>query len=241
MENTLLNYMNRRLGESKIPIPKSKSVQGPVITISREVGCGGIKLGNLMLEELNKCVLCKQWQVISKEVLNASANELKIKPEKIDRLFASHEHFTFDEVLSAFSDKYYKSNRTIVKTVREVIRNFAIDGCCIIVGRAGHLIASDVKNALHIRLVAPLEWRIQSISARKNLNHSDALKYIQNTEKERELFREHFKTNKKEDEHFDLTIDVSAFDEESLAKLILSAFELKGIPEQLKRAVPYFG
>lgn len=241
MKNSLLSYMNKRLGETDQASPREKNIQGPVITISREVGCGGIKLGHLMIDELNKCVLCKQWQVISKEVLNESANELKIKPEKIDRLFATHEHFTFDEVLAAFSDKYYKSSRTIVKTVREVIRNFAIDGCCIIVGRAGHLIAADVKNALHVRLVAPLDWRIRAIASRKNIPASEALKYIERTEAERTVFRDHFKKDKKQEERFDLVVDVSAFKEDKLARLILSAFEMKGIPEQLKKAVPYFG
>jgi len=241
MENTLLNYMNKRFGEEGKRRTEHFKMAGPVITISREVGCGGIKLSQKLAEELNKSVFCKQWQVISKEVLSESARELKMKPEKVDRIFSSQEHFTFDEILSAFSDKYYKSNKVITKTVREVIHNFATDGCCIIVGRAGHLIANDIDNALHVRLIAPIKWRVESISARRNLSKADALKYINETEKEREVFRDHFRKNKHEPESFDIIIDISRFEMNKLVKIILTAFEMKGIPEQMKKTVPYFG
>lgn len=240
MYNTLLNYMNRRLGEEAKKSAPSFKIAGPVITISREVGCGGILLAQHLAEELNKSVYCKQWQVISKEVLSQSAKELKVKQEKVDRLFTSSEHFTFDEILSAFSEKYYKSNRVIMKTVREVIHNFASDGCCIIVGRAGHLIAADIDNALHVRLAAPIHWRIDSIAARKQMNKADALKYINDIEKERILFRDYFRKNKSEEEQFDLTVDVSRFEMTQVVKLILKAFELRGIPERMKKNVPYF-
>jgi len=241
MKNTLLSYMNRRLGEEEHRSTPGFKPAGPVITISREVGCGGISLSQALADELNKSVFCKQWQVISKEVLSESAKELKVRPEKVDRLFSTQEHSAFDEILAAFTDKYYKSNRVIMKTVREVIHNFAVDGCCIIVGRAGHLIAADIENALHIRLVAPLKWRIESLVARKNMTREEAQKYIHEVEKERTVFRDYFRKDKHEAEQFDVTIDMSSFEMAGLIKLILTAFELKGIPARMKRSVPYFG
>lgn len=240
MENTLLNYMNRRFGEQVKKPEQSVKPEGPVITISREVGCGGCQVGEMLVEELNKSVFCKKWHVISKEVLSASAMELKLSPNKVSRLFTTTEHYTFDEILSAFSDKYYKSNKMITKTVREVIRNFAKDGCCIIVGRAGHVIAGDLENALHVRLVAPIEWRIESIAKRRNLSQHDARKYIEETEKEREIFRQHFHKGKDEADRFDLTIDVSRFEPKNLVKLILQGFEMRGVPERFRKSVPYF-
>lgn len=240
MENTLLNYMNRRFGEqSQKPVRPDKPA-GPVITISREVGCGGIKVGQCLADELNQTVFCKRWQVISKEVLSASAAELKVSADKVNRLFSTSEHYTFDEVLAAFTDKYYKSSKIITKTVGEVIYNFAKDGCCIIVGRAGHLIAADIENSLHVRLVAPLAWRIEALAKNKNLSHHDARKYIEETEKEREIFRQHFLKNREEHERFDLTIDVSRFDQSQVTRLILSAFDARGIPERLNRKVNFF-
>lgn len=240
MENTLLNYMNRRFGEQLRKPEQSVKPAGPVITISREVGCGGLNLAQLLADELNKSVYCKRWQVVSKEVLSASAHELKLTPSKINRLFSTSEHSTFDEILSAFTEKYYKSSKTITKTVRDVIRNYAKDGCCIIVGRAGHLIAADLENALHLRLIAPLAWRIDSIAERKNMSKAEAKKYIEETEKEREIFRQHFQIPHDDVNRFDLTIDVTRFNQSSLVKLIVAAFEMRGVPERFRKSAPYF-
>ncbi len=233
--------MNRRVGDERKKSPSPNRMAGPVITLSREVGCGGIAFASLLAEELNKAVYCKKWQVVSKEVLHASANELQVHPEKVHRVFSREEHTTFDEILSAFSSKYYKSNRTITKTVREVIRNFACDGCCIIVGRAGHLIADDIENALHVRLVAPIRWRVDSLMVRKKLEHADALKYIKETDKERTIFRDHFRKNKHEEERFDLVVDISRFEIAQVVKIVLAAFEARGINERLKKTIPHFG
>ncbi len=241
MENTLLNYMNRRFGEPSRKLTPGFRTPGPVITISREVGCGGIALGKMLAQAMNEFHFCKHWQVISKEVLSESANELQLKPEKVNRVFASSERYTFDEILAAFTDKYYKSSRVISKTVGEVIHNFAVDGCCIIVGRAGHLIARDVENGLHVKLVAPMDWRVRQICRRRGISEHAAHKYIDETEAERNIFREHYRKSKYEHEQFDLTIDVSRFEGDKAVSLIVRAFELTGMTERIKKEVPYFG
>ena len=55
-----------------------------------------------------------------------------------------------------FNTKSFKSDRKIIKTVIDVVHSNAEDGNCIIVGRAGHVIAKDIDNSIHIRLFAPL-------------------------------------------------------------------------------------
>lgn len=232
--------MNRRFGESSHQPQPGNIVAGPVITISRQVGCGGVKLATRLAETLNKFIICKKWQVISKEVLRQSAKELELDPKKVDRLFTPNEHSTFDEILEAFNAKMYKSDRVILKTVKEVIKGFAVDGCCIIVGRAGHVIARDIEHSLHIRLEAPLEWRINKIASRKNISQSEALKFINETEKKRDAFRKHYLDKKHPEETFDLVIDVSRFKPGSIIKLMKAAVEFKGITESLQSKMSYF-
>lgn len=237
MKNYLINYLNKRMDELKEKNPFTKPT-GPVITISREVGCGGLQISHQLAAELNKTVYCKKWQVISKEVLSESAHELQVAPEKVKRLMKS-ERFTFEDILAAFNDKYYKSNRVIMKTVREVIRNFAEDGCCIILGRGGHIIAGDLKNALHVRLIAPFDWRVSQLTARKELSDAEAFQYIKDTDAERDNLHKYFLKDKNAEENYDLVIDVSRFPPGMVARLISHAFECKGIPENMKK-IPYF-
>ncbi len=229
MDNSLLNYMNKRLGQKEAMKTEGSQPVGPVITVSRDVGCGGLKIARKIASALNESVICKKWQVISKEVLAESARELELHPQKVNRLFSGVERFTMDEVLAAFSDKNYKSDRIIKKSVKEVIRTFAISGCCIIVGRAAHILASDIEKSFHLKLTAPLEWRIAKIKSNHNVSEKEALEFIQKTEKERSHFRKQFvKVASKADE-FDMVLNVSKFTTSNIIKIVQSAVEIKGM------------
>ncbi|MDR1860160.1 MAG: cytidylate kinase-like family protein [Bacteroidales bacterium] len=235
MENYLLQYMNKRLPDDEnLPYHRPS---GPVITISREVGCGGLEISRLLAEELSKNGAYRPWQVISKEILTHSAMELKVAPEKIERLLKSAGFTSFEEVLAAMSDKYYKSNKRIIRQVRTVIRNFATNGYGIILGRAGHIIAADIKNALHVRLVAPYSWRVNKVMERFRCDEKIAAKKIEDGEIERSNFKRFF-ADAKGDERFDLCIDVSGFSPQSIAGLIAHAFEYKKLPQNIN--IPYF-
>ena len=120
---------------------------GPIISISREVGCNGVKLANKLATSLNKNNMERDWKVLSKEVFHESAKELDLEPEKVRRIL-KQDKYIFNDILNAFGTRRFKSEKKVVKTVTEVIRTFAFDGFCIIVGRAGHFIARDIKLSL---------------------------------------------------------------------------------------------
>ena len=220
MSNLLLSYLNKRMSETEVSKKSAYSVAGSVITISCELACNGAKLANLIVERLNAKNPETNWKVISKEVFHQSAKELKMEPEKVKKSLYQSEKFTFDDILKAFSDKNYKSDLTIGKTMKRVILQIATDGNCIIVGRAGHIIAEKIKHALHIRLVAPLEYRINTIMHNNHLNNEEALDFIKKVDKERMAFRKSVLKDDPSHEMFDLTINRAAFSDEEIIELI---------------------
>lgn len=232
MNNTLLAYMNRRFGEAA-KLHHGKPVPGPVITISREAGCGGLNIAEKLSYALNQSSPGKKWQVISKEILHQSASELKIDPQRVKRVFSPKESSSFNEIMEAFNMKSYKSERAILNTIKDVIRTFAVDGSCIILGRGGREIAYDIEQSLHIRLIAPLEWRIDKVASRKKISHPQAREFVIDLDQNREAFRKNYLSKKNPQEHFDITIDVSKFETDKLVLLLKAAAELKGITEKL--------
>lgn len=236
MENVLATYLNRRLYDEKIPARK-KMKSGPVITISREVGCNGLKIANKLASRLNNRRLQNNWRVLSKEVFSESARELDLHPEKVRQIFKKTDKYTFDEILNAFNIKRFKSERVIVKTVIGAIRSFSENGFCIIVGRAGHIIAKDINNALHIRLYAPLDYRIRNIMENNRLSKEEATVFIEKVEKERIAFRKAIREESLRDEYFDLYINRASFEPDATIDLIEQAMEkkqvLKGFPFQM--------
>lgn len=239
MGNSLLIYLNKRISENT-SLKKNLDVAGPVITISREVGCNGLKLARLLSARLNTYKPNAEWRVLSKEVFLESARELNMEPEKIQKTFKHSNKYTFEEILKAFNDKSYKSERKIVKTVVDVIYSLAIDGYCIIVGRAGHIIAKNIKNALHLRLVAPLDYRINTIMHNNQLNRTEAIDFINKVEKERMIFRTMISDENINSDLFDLCVNRAMFSDEEVVDIIEYAVNKKKIIQPRKNHVDLF-
>ncbi len=220
MGNALMNYLNKRLHDENSFKKSGSGMAGPVITISREVGCNGLVLAKLIAERLNKKRMMPQWKVLSKEIFYESARELDLEPEKVRQTLKKTDKYAFDQILKAFSDKRFKSETRIINTVREVVRSASIDGFNIIVGRAGHIISEDIENALHIRLIAPLNYRINTIIHNNRLSKSEAIAFIDKVEKERIAFRKALNADSVQEEFFDLTINRASFSDEETIDLI---------------------
>jgi cytidylate kinase len=183
----------------------------------------------MLAESLNHKKHSKKWKVLSKEVFHQSAEELNMDAENVRRIFKKTDKYVFEEILKAFNNKNYKSERKIAKTVSEVVLSFAIDGYSIIVGRAAHIIASEIKNALHIRLTAPLDYRVNNIQINNSLNREEAIRFIAKVEKERLAFRKVIKEENLREELFDLTLNRFSFETEELVEIIELAMKKKGL------------
>jgi cytidylate kinase len=240
MNNTLMVYLNKRLHQNDPKYLEHNSHPGPVICISREVGCGGVNIAKLLANELDKQCVCKKWKVLSKEILEESARGLEMDPNKLRNYLKEGDRGLFDDVLSAFSEKRFKSDRKISKTLIDLELSFANDGFCIIVGRAGHIIAKNIERSLLIKLTAPLDWRIKQIMEKNNLNLREAIEFIEKTEKERENFRKHIAGDHAHTEEFDLTINLSRMKVENAISLICQASQSKGLLETNKSKVEVF-
>lgn len=240
MGNALLNYLNKRLEESNSFHKVAKGPAGPVITISREVGCNGLPLARELAAHLNQQRMFTEWKVLSKEVFYKSAQELNLEPEKVQRMFKKADKYTFEQILTAFGEKRYKSEAKISKTVRDVIHSLAVDGFNIIVGRASHIIAGDIKNAFHLRLTAPLDYRVANIMENNKLSLNDAIKFIDRVEKERDAFRKAIKAGDSHADNFDMNINRATFTTAQCVEIILLAIEKKSILSDYKQKVEFF-
>ncbi|MDD2380882.1 MAG: cytidylate kinase-like family protein [Mariniphaga sp.] len=239
MSNALLEYLNKRLGKKNIFQPRECS-PGPLITISREVGCNGVKLANKMISRFNQRHLGPDWKVLSKEVFFQSAKELDMNPDDVRRVFKHSDTYTLNDILNAFSNRKFKSERKVIKTVKEVIHSFAEEGFCIIVGRAAHIIAHDIDNAIHIRLFAPTGYRIKTIMDNNHLNYEEAMEFINKVEKERKTFRKALRDQVDDNDFFDLCINRASFQDEEVIDLIEQAAQKKNIFKDYGQPIGFY-
>jgi cytidylate kinase len=240
MNNTMMVYLNKRLHQHDQKYQSASKEPGPVICISREVGCGGVNVARLLAAELDKQTFCKKWRVISKEILEESARELDMDPNKLKSFLKEGERNMFDDILNAFSEKRFKSERKISKTLIDLISSFANDGYCIIVGRAGHIIARNIEKSLLVRLTAPFDWRVRQIMEKNRLNVREATEFIERNEKERHNLRKHIAGDQGHEDEFDISFNLSRMNIQEVISLIQTAAKSRGMLEAHKSRVEVF-
>jgi len=240
MNNTLMVYLNKRMLQNDRKYMQVNNRPGPVICISREVGCGAAAIAGLLADELDKLTFCKKWKVLSKEILEESARELNMAPATLKNLLKEGDRGIIDNILTAFSEKRYKSDKKIANTLIDLISSFANDGHCIIVGRAGHVIAREIEKSLFIKLTAPHDWRVKQIMKKNDLNMREAIEFIEKEEKERNNLVKRIEDEKHINAEFDLIIDLSRMSIANVIAIIQFAAQTKGLLEPTRSKVEVF-
>ena len=228
MENLFLHYMNER---KKRESEATKHDLGPVITISREYGCYGSEIANLLTKRINSTIDVKreQWVFISHQVLHDAAKALDVNPDEITHIFGAEQKSFFDDMFSLFSSDRYLSDNQIKRMLAQVVRSYSEQGRAIIVGRAGCVVAKHISKSVHIRLIAPLEWRINQIKVRFDISTSAAAAKVKETDKRRENFMEFYRGNKPDSELFDLILNRSTLSSEEIVEQVCLLCQRRGI------------
>ncbi|PKQ60956.1 hypothetical protein BZG02_17575 [Labilibaculum filiforme] len=228
MDNILLKYMGNRFQPKIVDPRKGMFRGGPVVTISRECGCTAINIANRMAEKLT-LKTGNRWTCLTKEILEHSAKELNLAPEKIEYVFNSPEKTAWDDIFAALSSKYYQSDRKIKKTISDVIRGFASRGNCIIIGRGGVVLSQNIQRSFHMKLHAPIAWRAAQLQEIYKLSTKEMVDYAMEIDKKREILRNYFNKEPLSNTVFDVIYNAKNLSEEMIADASIHLMELKGV------------
>ncbi len=162
-------------------------------------------------------------------MLENAANKLRLNPSKINYIFEAGKKTHVDEVLAAFSSRYYKNDKMVRKTITEVIRHYASEGNIIIVGRAGVATTRDMPGGLHLRFTAPYEWRFNSLKKRKEFQDKDLKSFIRMHDIKKRKLIESFCGKDLSDIQFDLTLNCATFTRQQIISFIINAMKMKNL------------
>ncbi|WP_258103529.1 AAA family ATPase [Marinoscillum sp. MHG1-6] len=232
MSIDLKKYMNER-DEKRSRLHKH---DGPVVTISREFGCEANRVAQLLIHEINehhKFISHRQpWKMVSKEVLDEAAKELKITTDVLDKRIMQYHSDSFSDIFSSFSQLYNVSDEKIIEKVREIMHHHAEEGNIILVGRGGAILTNDLAQVLRIRLIAPREWRIRSIAERRKISEKEAEELIRHHDEDRVKWTEHLTGVPFDLSVFDLVINVKTLSDHEIVDLVLHMLKDRGWIDQ---------
>lgn len=219
-------------------INSSRMYPGPVVTFSRQYGCEANRLAMLLIKRINEIpigTLKKHpWRYISKEILDESSVELGLKVHDVEQRIQSHSTAMVDNVFASLSNHYQVPGKQILEKVREIILTYARKGNVILIGRGGAAVTKGIGNALRIKLIASLDWRVKSIAGKTGLEWKEALSLVNHIDKNRVDWVEHLSGVKYDDSLFDLIINVERMSDKEIIDVILMVMQKRGmivIPE----------
>ena len=195
----------------------------PFVAVSREFGCEALPLAQRLTEILNeRCRPSIPWVAYDRQLLDKVAEELHLQRDILDSLDGKRR-----DAMSELFDNIINrkvADAVVVRKLAEVIRSLAIHGHAIIVGRGSSLCTQDLRNGLHVRLVAPRAWRVSKIAADRGLPFKEAQRIVDEGERQRHNYIATFFVLDPENPfHHDLVIDNSRFNLAQLAEIVFTA------------------
>lgn len=188
-----------------------------VLTVSRDLGSGGVEVGREVVRNLGYD--CLEYETILERVKKAGH-----KWEKISR--------GLDEHMPRIWEKFDWSYRGFVAIVQCTILNEAAKDRVVIMGRGANYLLQDIPFVLRVRLVAPLEKRIARVAQRDGIDEESARYVIERTDREREGFLHSIYGRDGTDPvDYDIVFDSDTISTEDMAATITSMLEQR---DQLK-------
>ena len=115
-----------------------------------------------------------------------------------------------------------------MRQLAEMVRSLALLGRAVLVGRGSYLITQDLKTGLHVKLIAPLDWRALRVSSTREVSHGEAKKIVAAGERRREQYmRKHFVEHPEHVINSDLVIDNSRFNLVQIGEIVFTALSTR--------------
>lgn len=140
-----------------------------IITISRGTFSGGQDIALCAAKRLG-------YRCISREILVESAKQYGISEEKLFKAITE---------VPGIMEHLHSTRKKYLACLRATLISLAKDDNIVYHGHAGHLLLRGIPDTLKVRVIANMEFRIQSLISRQSLSREEAIKYIKKVDEER--------------------------------------------------------
>uniref|UniRef100_A0A7C3RVP7 Cytidylate kinase-like family protein n=1 Tax=Dictyoglomus thermophilum TaxID=14 RepID=A0A7C3RVP7_DICTH len=211
-----------------------------IITISRQIGSMGDELAEKLSQELRyryfDKLLMTEIAVASglseAEVIDYNEDNYKIK-SFFEQLF--NRKTPLGKITVKEKDE---TGRTVITTktfdeenslafTQAVIKKLVDWDNVVIVGRGGQILLRNIPHTLHLRVIAPLEFRIENIMKKKGFSKEEALKYI--SEKDRaaqEYLYRFYNVDWNDPELYHMVINMGMWEIDKIVRVIKETIKL---------------
>jgi Cytidylate kinase len=225
MRGSPLQSFSSYLSSQAAAQEKAYQPQQPSITISRETGSGAVTIAQMLVERLNavsKSSDMAGWMVFDRNLATRVLADHELS-QNLERFMVEDARLPVEAIVEELLG-LHPSQWTFVQQTTKTILRLASLGRTILVGRGAEVITSRLPFVFHVRLVAPLEKRIQHASQYYSLTEEEAAKMIKETDHARRRYlRRYFDAEPDNPLLYDLVLNTGRLGFVRTAELIAQA------------------
>lgn len=187
----------------------------PVITVSRQRGSGGSRVAEIVARRLD-------YTLLHRDVIDRICSSSGIRRSIIESL-DEHAKSQVASWCEAIVQQRYADSSDYVRFLLETIRSVAELGGVVVVGRGANCVVG-FDRGLHVRVVAPREYRIERLVDHERLSPRAAAREVADRDRERAAFvRKVFGADVSDPTGYDLVVNTAAMGFEEAATLVETA------------------
>ena len=196
-----------------------------LITISRQYGAGGSELAARVAATLG-------WRVVDNELVERVAARAGLTPQDVAQR---------EERVSTFIERLARTvvaatpellvppeaggtaEVDLVRLTERVVEEVAAEGRVVLVGRAAPAVLARERDAIHVKVVAPRDWRIRAVIERLGVPMEEAARLTEETDRNRARYhRQHYQRDWADPANYHLVLNTAALGLEGAAEVIVA-------------------
>lgn len=179
-----------------------------IITISREMGSGGIPIVHQVAEELG-------YTLVDGDVIREAAENYDLSQEALQQI---------DEKPPAFVENLDRQIELNMNRIQLIVLEQALQGDVVIYGRGGQDLLPEITSVLRVRVIAPFEERVERWAQREWIDPDLARSLVRKSDQQRAGFiKYYFDRNWTNPIEYDMVINTIRISNEMAVKLIIEA------------------
>lgn len=187
-----------------------------IITISRQMGTGGIPIAQKAAEKLG-------YTLVDGDAIMEVADQYGLTRESLELA---------DEKPPHFSEKLDFKHEVSLKLIELIVLEFALKGNVVIYGRGGQDLLEGIHSVLRVRVIAPFEDRVERWAEREWLDPDRARLLVRKSDQQRAGFIKYYFNRDWDDPlGYDLIINTQRLSEETAVRLICDGIKDRNLIE----------
>lgn len=204
----------------------------PFVTISRQGGAGGHTIGQLLVSRLNALDPGETpWTLWDRQLVEKVVADHNVERDLVEHLGECNRTW-MEDFLAGLAFDVGQTEARVYQYVATTIRALAHQGRVVLVGRGSVYITRRHPAGVHLRLVAPVEYRVNLMAKQLNMTTEAAAAHVHQLDKMRDAFyRRYWPRQVVANEAFSLTINTAMVDERRAVECALPLILPKAISE----------